>query len=41
MTVYGGQIVDLQGEITFKALNKILDMLDRYIELVEQIGGSQ
>lgn len=41
MIVYGGQIVDLQGEITFKAFNKILDMLDRYIELIEQVGGSQ
>ena len=34
---YGGQIIDIQGEISYGALDKILDMIDNYIDLVEQV----
>ena len=38
---YGGQIIDLQGEISYGALDKILDMIDNYIDLVEQVEMSK
>lgn len=39
IAVYGGQIIDVQGEISLEALNKILDMLEDYIELVEVLDN--
>ena len=34
---YGGEIHCIQGSLSEKSLNFILDLLDEYIELVEQI----
>ena len=34
---YGGDIVDMQGSITKENLDMILDLIDEYIELVEEI----
>lgn len=35
---YGGEIDGLQGEITIDGLNLILDLLDEYIELKEEMN---
>ena len=34
---YGGEIIDVQGSITKENLDTILDLIDEYIELVEEI----
>ena len=34
---YGGDIIDVQGSITKDNLDTILDLIDEYIELVEEI----
>lgn len=34
---YGGEIDGLLGEISWDALDKILDLMDLYIELVESL----
>lgn len=41
IAVYGGQIMDIQGEISFESLDKILDMLDHYIELLELLEETE
>lgn len=35
---YGGKIDGLQGEISIDGLNFILDLLDEYIELKEEMN---
>ena len=35
---YGGEIDRLQGEISIDGLNFILDLLDEYIELKEEMN---
>lgn len=37
MQFYGGEIRGLIGAISYEALNFILDLLDEYIELKEQM----
>lgn len=37
MQFYGGEIRGLIGAISFESLNFILDLLDEYIELKEQM----
>ena len=34
-TFYGGEIICILGEISIDALDKILDLMDEYIELRE------
>lgn len=41
MQFYGGEIRGLIGAISYKSLNFILDLLDEYIELKEQMMGGQ
>ena len=36
-TFYGGEIKCILGEISIEALDKILDLMDEYIELKEVI----
>ena len=38
---YGGEIHCIQGNLSEKSLNFILDLLDEYIELVEQIKDKE
>lgn len=41
MQFYGGEIRGLIGAISYEALNFILDLLDEYIELKEQMSGKE
>lgn len=41
MQFYGGEIRGLIGAISYDALNFILDLLDEYIELKEQMMGGK
>lgn len=34
---YGGEIIDVQESITKENLDAVLDLIDEYIELVEDI----
>lgn len=38
---YGGEIDCIQGRLSIKSLNFILDLLDDYTELVEQVKESE
>lgn len=38
MQFYGGEIRGIIGDISYDALNFILDLLDEYIELIEQMN---
>jgi hypothetical protein len=38
---YGGEIHCIQGNLSEKSLNFILDLLDEYIELVEQMNDKE
>ena len=38
MQFYGGEIRGIIGDISYDALNLILDLLDEYIELIEQMN---
>ena len=37
MIFYGGDIIDIQDSIEYETLDFILDLIDRYIELVEMV----
>lgn len=41
MQFYGGEIRGLIGAISYEALNFILDLLDEYIDLKEQMSGGR
>lgn len=41
MQFYGGEIRGLIGDISYEALNFILDLLDEYIDLKEQMMGGE
>lgn len=34
---YGGEVIDMQGPISMKNFDFILDLIDKYIDLVESV----